>query len=333
MFNVLIINFPFQNKLTEVNLSFPKRTVELLLDFLYTDTIPPTDIDNLLKLLILADEFLVIKLKEQCETFLSEKISFRNTAEILSFAHLYKADELKRCCLEFITLNMPAFLDLGHLNELQDELLEEISSVYFEEKEMSHRVITPYPDAVSDEIIMTIASKYPVPTITSGNKNLPKSDQKKRARFHKTSLSKREKVTTPDKETILQNDSLDLKNQSQHYEIDCPSNGADTTSPTELLKRVGSITKATSIMKTEDIPINYVKLGCNDSSSSFENCFADSNDFPELCSSFSNAENLTPKNSMHKNESKHKIVRMSQKQRKKLNSESDDGQTKTSGKK
>lgn len=307
-----------------MNLPFPKRTVELLLEFLYTDSLPSVtdiDVDNLLRLLVLTDQFFVAKLKEQCETFLSEKMSFKNTVEILSFAHLYNASKLKRCCIKFITLNMPTFLDLGYLNDLQVEILEEISLAYYEEKNLSYRVITPYSHAVSDEVLIAIANKYPVLTNISEHKLVIKSDQKKKARSHKISFSKKEKITSLEKETIVENDIFVLKTAVKNDVNAATMNGS-------INKRVTSINKAAEIMKSESIPINYVKLKPNDSSSSLENSFVDSNDFPELGISFGHGENLTPKN-YHKNESKHKIVRMSQKQRKKLNSESDDGQSKT----
>lgn len=321
---MLLLFVCFQNEVSEVNLPFPKRTVELLLDYLYTDSLPPVtdiDTDNLLRLLILTDQFFVAKLKEQCETFLSEKMSFKNTVEILSFAHLYNANKLKRCCIKFITLNMPSFLDLGYLNDLQMEILEEISLAYFEEKNLSYRVITPYSHAVSDEVLAAIASKYPVLTNISENKLVIKSDQKKKIRSHKTSFSKKEKISSLETETIVEHDIFVLKTTVNNDVNPVVMNGS-------FNKRVSSINKAADIIKSENIPVNYVKLNHNDSSSSLENSFIDSNDFPELGNSFGHSENLTPKNSYHKNESKLKIVRMSQKQRKKLNSESDDGQSK-----
>lgn len=311
--------------MTVVNLSFPKRTVELLLDFLYTDSLPSVtdiDIDNLLKLLILADQFFVAKLKELCEIFLSEKITFKNTVEILSFAHMYNANRLKTCCIQFIILNMPTFLDLGYLNDLHIDILGEISEAYFEEKKLSCRVITPHSEAVSDDVLISIVNKYPVLTTVLENKPILKSEQKKKTRPRKISFSKKEKISSLEKETIVENDVLVVKSV-----INNDFNTMRTSDSAS--KRMTSISKATEMMKSENIAINYVKLNPNDSSSSLENSFIDSNDFPELGSSFSNSENLTPKNFQQKNESRHKMVKISQKQRKKLNSESDDGLSKS----
>lgn len=316
-----------------MNVPFQKRTVELLLDFLYTDSLPSEaeiDLDNLLRVLILADQFFVAKLKMICETSLSEKMSFKNAVEILSFAHIYNANKLKQCCIKFITLNMSTFLDMGCLSDLQDELLEEISRAYFEEKQLSYRVITPYSDAVSDEALLSIVNKFPTPAIISDNKHGLKSEQKKKSRSHKTSFSKKEKLTSSDKETISENDILVVKSLPEAK--DSSKNGVTIIPTNDLSKRLNSINKAADILKTEEISMNYVKLNGNDSSSSFENSFIDSNNFPELSSSFGNNDNSyisTPKSAGHKTESKHKIVRMSQRQRKKLNSESDNEQPKT----
>lgn len=312
----------FQNDITEVNLPFPKKTVELLLDFLYTDSLPmmDIDIDNLLKLLILADQFFVAKLKQLCETLLSDKLSFRHTVEILSFAHLYNANQLKRCCIKFITLNMQAFLDMGYLTDLPGDILEEVSSAYFNEKDLSYRVITPYCNAVSDEELLAIANKYPVVTVISENKLNIKNDQKKKNRSHKVSFSRKDKIQQ-ENVTIKENDIISTNEIVNNTVI-------ITSTPNDLSKRINAINKAANLMKSESIPINYVKLNANDSSSSFENSFIDSNNFPELGSSFGNSDNIITRNSLPKYDLKHKMVRMSQKQRKKLNSESDDGQPK-----
>lgn len=319
------INLFFQKDVTVIDLPFPKKTVELLLEFLYTDSLTSViniDIDNLLKLLIVADQFFVARLKELCEIFLSEKMTFKNTVEILSFAHMYNAKKLKTCCIQFITLNMPTFLDLGFLNDLQVDILGDISVAYFEEKKLCCRVITPHSKAVDDEVLVSIANKYPVETNVLEIKPVLKNEQKKKTRPHKTSFSKKEKNSSLEKETIVENDILVVKT--------VVNNDVNTIRTTDSAsRRLTFINKATEMMKSENIAINYVKLNPNDSSSSIENSFVDSNDFPELGSSFSNSENLTPKNHQQKIESRHKMVKISQKQRKKLNSESDDGSSKS----
>lgn len=304
-----------------MNLSFPKKTVELLLDFLYTDSLPAMDIDidNLLKLLILADQFFVAKLKNLCEILLSDKLSFKHTVEVLSLAHMYNANKLKLCCIKFITWNIQAFLDMGCLNDLTDEILEEVSLAYFEEKNLSYRVITPYSGAVSDEELMTIANKYPVLTAISENKLNLKNDQKKKNRSHKISFSKKEKISLENK-SVEDNDVFFTSTTINNEDTTNSNNGTS--------KRVNAINKASNLLKSENIPIKYVKLNANDSSSSFENSFIDSNNFPELGSSLGNGDNIMAKNSHPKYELKHKMVRMSQKQRKRLSSENDDGQSK-----
>ncbi|XP_018574334.1 inhibitor of Bruton tyrosine kinase [Anoplophora glabripennis] len=306
---------------SEVTLPFPKSIAEALLEFLYTDSVTylnGTDIDHLFKILILADQLFVIRLKEQCESLLTNLLTLKNAVQLLSFADSYNAKKLKHCCMKFITLNITAFLELRSLEELDDELLIELSEFYFQNtKKLSCRFITPYSVAPLDEEIISLTSLHNFSLKDEvEQKVLVKSSQKRKSRAHKISLSEKNKS--------LDNDIISLDNLIQFPDI--PEVISESKKDSKNMPdRVKAITLASEKIKGEDIEPQFTKLSSNKnySSSSLSRSFNEENDFPEL-----NSPPLYSNNSFYhktppqKIDSKHKIIRLSQKQRKRLSSES-----------
>nr|CAI5845111.1 unnamed protein product [Callosobruchus analis] len=308
------------NQTNEVTLPFPKSTADALLEYLYTDTLSSLqnkEMDHLFRVLILADQLFVIRLKEQCELLLSNLITLKNAVNILAFAHSYNAQKLKHCCMKFIILNMAAFLESRMLDELEDDLLSDLSNFYFQEKEQVWcRVITPYSTAVSDEIILSVASAFPVsPDEQVQASSIMKSSQReKKRRSHKTSTSeKRNSNSSEHPDSVIQFPDVP---ETLEVEVNIKNVTCDSTP-----SRLKSIVLATEIIKNESVESDYTVLG---SSSELGASFNDSFDFPQLNSPPRPVGNiaLNSKSPPQKTDSKHKLVRLSQKQRKRLSSES-----------
>uniref|UniRef100_A0A6P7F2T9 Inhibitor of Bruton tyrosine kinase n=1 Tax=Diabrotica virgifera virgifera TaxID=50390 RepID=A0A6P7F2T9_DIAVI len=297
-----------ENSTAEVSLPFPKNTVEALLEYLYTDSLSKLnalEVDHLFNVVILADQLFVQRLKEQCELLLSDLLTMKNVIQVLSFADVYCANKLKYCCMMFIIANITPLLELKAFNDLDDDLLKELSDFYFDQKKEIHcRVITPYSTAESDEVIASIASTYPVSMSEEVDITPNKPVHKKRNRPHRTSEK---------------SNSISEKDASYDSIIQFPDEPdiiAEVDNKiTELPNRLKSITLASKIVKEELVQENFTKLNKSSLSVSFD----DSVQFPELGSSpvFS----LT-KASPQKTDTRTKPVKMSQKQRKRLSSES-----------
>lgn len=125
--------------------------LEVILDYIYTDEAPTVkdsqDIEFICNVLVVADQLLISRLKELCEVAITEKLTLKNAAELLEFAAMYNAEQLKVSCLQFIGLNMPALLETRSLDILSDEVLKELSIAYRNMiPAMQKRIITPYPD-------------------------------------------------------------------------------------------------------------------------------------------------------------------------------------------
>ncbi|RXM30269.1 Inhibitor of Bruton tyrosine kinase [Acipenser ruthenus] len=125
--------------------------LQVILDYIYTDESPTIrespHVEFLCNVLVVADQLLISRLKEMCEVAITEKLTLKNAAELLEFASMYYADQLKLSCLQFIVLNMAALLEARTLDVLSAEVLKELSAAYQRMiPAMQRRIITPYPD-------------------------------------------------------------------------------------------------------------------------------------------------------------------------------------------
>lgn len=307
-----------QDKTSKISIPFAKGVVEALLEFLYTDSLDrldEKDVDQLFKIIILADQFFVSRLKGQCENILSNLLTIKNAVQLLIFADTYNAENLKENCFEFIHQNMTSFLEMRLLEELEPQLLKELSEFYQMRRQLDCRVITPYSTAVSDEEIMEISSICPVDINESRNKTVKDRKQKtptsnkKRSRTHKTSLS--EKAQTLSSDQPIKDDHTVIESVEDIL-LDIPEQITCKT-------RVKSIIVANKLGLSEEIEENFTSLSRNRKSTS-ESLSSSFVEFP-LLSSPPKSSGLYSK--PHKNEGRTKMVKLSQKQRKRLSSENE----------
>uniref|UniRef100_A0A3Q2QHR3 Inhibitor of Bruton tyrosine kinase n=1 Tax=Fundulus heteroclitus TaxID=8078 RepID=A0A3Q2QHR3_FUNHE len=126
--------------------------LQVILEYIYTDESPTIkespNVEFVCNVLVVADQLLITRLKEMCEVVITENLTLKNAAELLEFAAMYNAEQLKLSCLQFIVLNMAALLESKALDILSDEVLVELSAAYRRMiPAMQKRVITPYPGA------------------------------------------------------------------------------------------------------------------------------------------------------------------------------------------
>uniref|UniRef100_A0A665VK97 BTB domain-containing protein n=1 Tax=Echeneis naucrates TaxID=173247 RepID=A0A665VK97_ECHNA len=126
--------------------------LQVILEYIYTDESPTIkealNVEFVCNVLVVADQLLITRLKEMCEVVITENLTLKNAAELLEFATMYNADQLKLSCLQFIVLNMAAMLESKALDILSDEVLVDLSAAYRKMiPAMQRRIITPYPSA------------------------------------------------------------------------------------------------------------------------------------------------------------------------------------------
>lgn len=150
-----------------LKLQIPLSILSDIIEFIYTDTVlnlqSSDDFEHICSVLIVADQMFITHLKELCEVALSKNLNLRNASHLLQFAATYRAKQLKHCCMQFISQNLPAMLELRTLEVACPKVLNELS-VYYKHitPVMSQRVITPFADAPDDEEILSACELYPV---------------------------------------------------------------------------------------------------------------------------------------------------------------------------
>ncbi|XP_053737434.1 inhibitor of Bruton tyrosine kinase isoform X2 [Synchiropus splendidus] len=137
---------------TALEMPTSSEILQVILEYIYTDESPSikdcSNVEFVCNVLVVADQLLITRLKEMCEVVITENLTLKNAAEILEFATMYNAEQLKLSCIQFIVLNITALLESKALDILSDEVLMELSSAYRRMiPAMQKRVITPYPGA------------------------------------------------------------------------------------------------------------------------------------------------------------------------------------------
>uniref|UniRef100_A0A7N8XEB8 Inhibitor of Bruton agammaglobulinemia tyrosine kinase n=1 Tax=Mastacembelus armatus TaxID=205130 RepID=A0A7N8XEB8_9TELE len=130
---------------TALEMPTSSEILQVILEYIYTDESPTIkeslNVEFVCNVLVVADQLLITRLKEICEVVITENLTLKNAAELLEFATMYNAEQLKLSCLQFIVLNMAALLESNLLKILN-------CFVYsYQIPAMQKRVITPYPGA------------------------------------------------------------------------------------------------------------------------------------------------------------------------------------------
>uniref|UniRef100_A0A8C5PWA2 Inhibitor of Bruton tyrosine kinase n=1 Tax=Leptobrachium leishanense TaxID=445787 RepID=A0A8C5PWA2_9ANUR len=136
---------------TALEMPVQSDVLQVIIDYIYTDEAlavkESANVEFICNVLVMADQLLIIRLKEICEVIITERITLKNAAELLEFAALYNAEQLKLSCFQFIVLNMAALLEARTLDVLSDDVLKELSDAYRKTIiGMDRRMITPYLD-------------------------------------------------------------------------------------------------------------------------------------------------------------------------------------------
>uniref|UniRef100_A0A669F062 Inhibitor of Bruton tyrosine kinase n=1 Tax=Oreochromis niloticus TaxID=8128 RepID=A0A669F062_ORENI len=119
--------------------------LQVILEYIYTDESPTIkeslNVEFVCNVLVVADQLLITRLKEMCEVVITENLTLKNAAELLEFAIMYNAEQLKLSCLQFIVLNMAALLESNGVCKIMNMFSRTCIPA------MQKRVITPYPGA------------------------------------------------------------------------------------------------------------------------------------------------------------------------------------------
>ncbi|XP_058820045.1 inhibitor of Bruton tyrosine kinase [Topomyia yanbarensis] len=165
-------NMMFSHTWTEsnkVNLStISLEHMDPIVDFLYDNNYQRVQEQKysesfLLNMVIICDQFFISELKRLYEVMISDRINLKNVGELIEFGFQYNCALLNELCMQFISVNLAKLLELRSLDGIDARTLEQIDAFY---KDFYHlkdyRMITPSPDAVSDEDLLRFVEGFSI---------------------------------------------------------------------------------------------------------------------------------------------------------------------------
>ncbi|GFY53971.1 inhibitor of Bruton tyrosine kinase [Trichonephila inaurata madagascariensis] len=191
------------SQLSNLSLPISSEIMEILIEYLYTDEanklFDSDNIEFLCHILMISDQLLVPRLKEFCEMALIKQLSLKNAAELLELSSIYNSEQLKKSCMQFICINLPAVIESKILEVLSDEVMEELSTYYRGLVPwMYSRRITMNKNAFGKDLEL-LEKEFPISDTSVFVKHKADSHDRKRYRTHCTSHSDDKEVSLVDK--------------------------------------------------------------------------------------------------------------------------------------
>ncbi|XP_030748159.1 inhibitor of Bruton tyrosine kinase isoform X2 [Sitophilus oryzae] len=302
---------------SEITLSFTADVVDRLLDFLYTDAVKKLDeieVDKICDIFKLADLTLVKKLGQICENALADSLTIKNALPLLTFALSVAAVYLKTNCCRFVQLNMANFLELRLLEDLDDAVLAELSEFYQQALEFGSKQITPYSTAPSFEQMTGIWADMS----NDRDNEVSRSNKVKRKKSAKRISSSQDDVPVAESSIDPSQFSGASSSSTNDPDLSTSLNSVSLTPGGELVgRRVKAITAARNLDLSDEE--NFTALNKSDGSKSLSGSFVDEYEFPLLSSA---QKASASRNTAHKSDARRSMPKLSQKQRKRLSSES-----------
>lgn len=106
-------------KTDALTLPIHSSVLEVILDYLYEDRAlkieNSDDIGWIGNCLVVADQLIIPRLVSICESALVGLLTLKNVGQILEFSSIYNAGQLKRACMQYICLNLPAVVEMRYV--------------------------------------------------------------------------------------------------------------------------------------------------------------------------------------------------------------------------
>eukprot|EP01016_Furgasonia_blochmanni_P003095 TRINITY_DN1120_c0_g1_i20.p1 TRINITY_DN1120_c0_g1~~TRINITY_DN1120_c0_g1_i20.p1 ORF type:complete len:183 (-),score=40.75 TRINITY_DN1120_c0_g1_i20:369-917(-) len=105
------------------------KVFKQILKYLYTDQVEiglPLNIAFIKDLLVMANQFLVPRLKSICELVLCEHVDHSNVIELVNLAEFHNAETLKKKCLNYLITNKDSCMQSPDVKNLSKDILLEL---------------------------------------------------------------------------------------------------------------------------------------------------------------------------------------------------------------
>lgn len=236
-------------------------------------------------MIALCDQYLIENVKSIFEKIICGKVFLRNCGEILEFSFNYNCEILKKFCMEFIAQNLSRILEGNTLDNLDEDVLLELSKFYrsyFHYNSSSNHTITPCSDALTEEEIDKFIEDFQQLDICPINnqqnsakkplkiKNQPSKSQLTKRTYEKEGLKNlMEKVEV---ENLANERSRKVSERIVDEKLDSSWHRAEKDKKEIKKKVLIAPMELNEIIKSEPIPIagNFVNLKSFNTSASLE---------------------------------------------------------------
>ncbi|EDW02415.1 GH21979 [Drosophila grimshawi] len=140
----------------------PAEYMEPVLDYLYSLDTEAFCKQNytetfLYNMITLCDQYFIESLQNVCESLILDKISIRKCGEMLDFAVMYNCKLLQQGCLDFICQNLARVLSYRSIEQCEAGTLKHLNEHYRKmfQSVFDYRQITPFSEAIEDELLFS----------------------------------------------------------------------------------------------------------------------------------------------------------------------------------
>ena len=237
-----------------LSLPLPCPVVEAMLEFLYRDDCRQItgseDLDFVCNILVVADQFLLARLKQLAEVQLTKMLTLKNAAELLQLSCTYLASQLKESAMQFICINLPALLEAHALEGLDPEVFRALDSFYRSSNPVfaRRRLGPPWGGApsreeVEEEYVMAPVSPehleeqevVPRPRRHSSGEKGRRSPRVRTASMESSGGSGEEEELELDKLSLADFDIEEHEEEIRENVPNCPSEKSDKSFLTSIL--------------------------------------------------------------------------------------------------
>lgn len=177
----------------------PYEYMEAIVEFLYS-----SDVEHFRKqqyretflynMIVFCDQFFIERLRKVCEILLLDKISIRKCGDMLDFAHMYNCEVMKKGCMDFICQNLARVLLQKSLHNCDAEAIKCLNQHYRQifKEVFDYRMITPDSEAVDDDCLFSFVEDFQIDLnyrMDEEEQMIYRTAQKTKAKENKTKLS------------------------------------------------------------------------------------------------------------------------------------------------
>ncbi|KAH8233465.1 hypothetical protein KR026_008461 [Drosophila bipectinata] len=140
----------------------PAEYMEPVLDYLYSLDAEAFCKQGYLEtflynMITICDQYFIESLQNLCELLILDKISIRKCGEMLEFATMYNCKLLLKGCMDFICQNLARVLCYRSIEQCDGETLKGLNDHYRSmfSRVFDYRQITPFSEAIEDELLLS----------------------------------------------------------------------------------------------------------------------------------------------------------------------------------